>query len=424
MMSRKLTAAGLILTFSMQATAQLVIPVGGNTFTNADESIQKLIDTTGISHWKNSSDSFITYLRVNKTGEIRLSIKAAAVLPAIIQISIKGRSSTLATKSKTAKYYDAGVFRVSDTGYIAIVLKGLSRKGNWFPVISEYQVSGSAVNGQTNFVQHNSGDFFYWGRRGPSVHLNYPVADSIKVNWFYNEVTVPKGVDKTGSYFMANGFAEGYFGIQVNSAEERRVLFSVWSPFNTDDPNSIPDSLRIKLVEKGAGVQTGEFGHEGAGGQSFLRYNWKAGEIYRFLVSAKAGQHNYTVFSAYIFLPEKKEWLLIASFARPFTKPGLRHLHSFLENFEPETGDQYRKVFFGNQWVRDSSGCWTELNHARFTADNTARAGFRKDYGGGAEKNMFFLENCGFFNHYQPINSAFTRIKAGKVPESVYLLVK
>lgn len=348
-MIRILTAAGLILTCSMQATAQLVVPLGGNTFTNAGEAVQKLINTTGISHWKNSSDSFITYLRVNTTGEIRLSIKAAAAQPAIIQISIKGRSSTLAINSKTAKYYDAGVFRVSDTGYIAIVLKGLSRKGNWFPVISEYLVNGSAIKAQINFVQHNSGNFFYWGRRGPSVHLNYEVADSIEVEWFYNEVTVPKGFDKPGSYFMANGFAEGYFGILVNSSEERRVLFSVWSPFNTDDPNSIPGSLRIKLVEKGAGVQTGEFGNEGAGGQSFLRYNWKAGETYRFLVSAKAGLPNYSVFSAYILVPEKNEWLLIASFARPRTKPGLRHLHSFLENFQPETGNQYRKVFFGNQ---------------------------------------------------------------------------
>lgn len=119
-MSRILTAVGLILTCSIQATAQLAIPVGGNTFTNADETVQKLIDTTGISLWKNSSDSFITYFLVNNTSEIRLSIKAAAALPAIIQISIKDRSSTVAINSKTAKYYDAGVFRISDTGYIPV----------------------------------------------------------------------------------------------------------------------------------------------------------------------------------------------------------------------------------------------------------------------------------------------------------------
>ena len=52
-------------------------------------------------------------------------------------------------------------------------------------------------------------------------------------------MTIPKNNDVVGSYFMANGFAEGYFGIQVNSETERRILFSVWSPYKTDDPNSI-----------------------------------------------------------------------------------------------------------------------------------------------------------------------------------------
>jgi hypothetical protein len=70
---------------------------------------------------------------------------------------------------------------------------------------------------------------YYWSRRGPSCHLNYstPAADK---EYFYSELTVPLGEDKEGSYFMANGFGEGYFGIQVNSATERRVLFSVWDP--------------------------------------------------------------------------------------------------------------------------------------------------------------------------------------------------
>ena len=37
------------------------------------------------------------------------------------------------------------------------------------------------------------------------------------IEWFYSELTVPEGNDVIGSYFMANGFSEGYFGIQVNS---------------------------------------------------------------------------------------------------------------------------------------------------------------------------------------------------------------
>ena len=100
--------------------------------------------------------------------------------------------------------------------------------------------------------------------------------------WFYNEITVPAGNDVIGSYFMADGFKEGYFGMQVNSPTERHILFSVWSPFQTDDPASIPEDKKIILLKKGANVHAGEFGNEGSGGQSYLNYNWKAAILMSF----------------------------------------------------------------------------------------------------------------------------------------------
>ncbi len=38
-------------------------------------------------------------------------------------------------------------------------------------------------------------------------------------------MTVPEGDDIIGSYFMADGFNEGYFGIQVNSPAEGVYYF-------------------------------------------------------------------------------------------------------------------------------------------------------------------------------------------------------
>ncbi len=38
------------------------------------------------------------------------------------------------------------------------------------------------------------------------------------------------------------------------------------------------------------------------------------------------------------------------------------------------------------------------MTKAKFTADNTARKESRMDYSGGAEGNLFFMKNCGFFN--------------------------
>ena len=97
-----------------------------------------------------------------------------------------------------------------------------------------------------------------------------------EIVYFYNEITIPEGEDVVGSYFMANGFAEGYFGIQVNSSSERRILFSVWSPYKTNNPREIPEDQRIRLLKKGEQVHAGKFGGEGSGGQSYRKYLWKA----------------------------------------------------------------------------------------------------------------------------------------------------
>jgi hypothetical protein len=64
---------------------------------------------------------------------------------------------------------------------------------------------------------------------------------------------------------------------------------------------------------------------------------------------------------------------LIASFLRPKIVTYLKGIYSFLENFNPNSGDQERLAFYGNQWVCDQAGVWTEVTEMKLTADNTAR---------------------------------------------------
>ena len=224
-----------------------------------------------------------------------------------------------------------------------------------------------------------------------------------------NEITVPEGSYPIGSYFMANGFGEGYFGIQVNGESERRVLFSVWSPFSTDNPREIPEDQRIALLKKGEGVHGGEFGGEGSGGQSYWRYPWKAGTTYRFLNRVKPDGKGSTVYSAWFYLPEEKEWKLIASFKRPKTDTHLRRPHSFLENFADRQGYLGRGALYGNQWACDVKGKWHELTEAGFSGDDIARRGYRLDYAGGVKGKEFFMRNGGFFAEPVKIGSRFTR---------------
>lgn len=372
-----------------------------------------VITEKGLQNWSNPENRIRTYFHVEKTGTVLLALNAKVSGRSVVKITFGGISKEIKFESSEPTIVDLGSFQIQSPGYQFIELQGLKKSGVEFGRVTEILIGGSVAEGKISYVK----DDFYWGRRGPSVHLNYEIpADAGDIRWFYNEMTIPEGSDVLGSYFMANGFGEGYFGIQVNSATERRILFSVWSPFKTDDPKSIPDDQKIKLLRKGEGVYSGEFGNEGAGGQSYRKYMWKSGVTYRFLLKGEPSENNSTIYTAYFFAPEIGKWELIASFSRPQTNTYLKRLHSFLENFIPEMGGVSRQVNYSNQWICNTEGKWIELKKAKFTADATARKDARLDYAGGNLEQFFFLKNCGFFSERVPFNTFMERKPALKQP--------
>lgn len=397
--------------FAQNLSTEFSLPLAGNAFSSFHLDGSQTITNEGISNWTNPEECFTVYFRVSKPGMVRISIDEPFSIDgkSVLEFGIKNKTKRIKFDKSKKHPILIGEWKIKDTGYVALTIKGISKTKNNFPSISNLTIGGSAIQGKTAFVPNNEGNFFYWGRRGPSVHLNYQVPEKINAEWYYNEITVPVSQDIIGSYYMANGFGEGYFGIQVNSEKERRVLFSVWSPFETDDPKSIPESHKIKMLKKGTDVKTGEFGNEGSGGQSYLKYNWKAGNTYKFLLRGAPQNNNTTTYTAYFFAPELDKWLLIASFNRPETNTYLKRFHSFLENFIPEQGDKSRKVLFNNQWYCDDKGNWFEIDSARFTTDNTGNKGYRMDYSGGLDKDYFYLKDGGFFNDYTKTQSIFTR---------------
>ncbi len=413
--------AFLLVSFSNEkkdAETVVSIPLAGNAFSSKHIDGSNTITENGIENWTNAKEFFTVYFKVSKPGNFQISVEESVEVfgKSELEFSINNVAKK-AIFNTSKKAVLLGNWKINHEGYVALKIKGISKNGNQFPSINRLKISSTDYDGKISFVPNNEGNFYHWGRRGPSVHLNYQVPENINAEWYYNEVTVPENEDKIGSYFMANGFGEGYFGIQVNSASERRVLFSVWSPFNTDDPNSIPDSQKIKMIKKGENVHTGEFGSEGSGGQSYLKYNWKAGITYKFLLRGTPQNNNSTTYTAYFYTPELKKWLLIASFNRPQTNTYLKRFHSFLENFIPEQGNLSRRVLFNNQWVCDEKGIWTEINSARFTTDNTGAKGYRMDFAGGLEKESFFLKDGGFFNNFTTPKTIFTRPLNNKKPE-------
>lgn len=400
------------LLFSASAFAQtssLEIGMSGNSYVTRQHDGARITDR-GLTRWTDPKSvvSVYFYLHESTTADLSLLAKGHSE----IKVSYGKKHFKVRLDSDDFTRVPVGRISVSKPGYVRIDLQGLSMEGNSFGEVK--QLVAANVSGKSSYVT-NFAD--YWGRRGPSVHLAYklPAGDT---EWFYNEVTVPKEGETMHSYYMAAGFGEGYFGMQYNSPTERRVLFSVWSPFDTQNPKDIPDSHKIKLLRKGKDVHIGEFGNEGSGGQSYLCYPWKAGRTYKFLMQVHPDNQGNTIYTAYFYAPEEKAWRLIASFQRPLTNTWYTHAHSFLENFNPEQGYLSRKVMFGNQWARSKDGKWTRITDATFTHDATASAGVRLDYQGGETKdNRFYLMMGGFFNESVSMGTQFHCEPTGQAPE-------
>lgn len=380
------------------------IALAGNAFvTSAPSGATESITPAGLTGWTNASSITSTYFRVSNPGTLTVAVRghASAGSTGTIRVTINGAPFTITLSGARDTSIVAGEVTVTQAGYVTVALQGLSRTGTSFGEVSALEVAGTAAAGM-----HYANDSanYYWSRRGPSVHLQYTTPANTE--YFYSEITVPVGEDRIGSYFMANGFGQGYMGIQVNSSTERRVLFSVW-----DDPAGAVTTL----ASKGPGVVTGNFSGEGTGGQSYLVFNWTAGDTYRFLTRARPDGAGNTDYSAWFGAPGAA-WRLIATWKRPNISTYLTGVHSFLENFHDTRGYLDRSADYGNQWARTTSGVWSEVVTASLSGDATARNGQRLDYAGGLRNGRFYLRNGGFFAEPVALGQRFTRAASGTAP--------
>ncbi len=379
------------------------VALAGNAFvTSAPSGAEEVINDNGLANWSNANAVTSAYFRMASAGSVTIGLDAylAGSSNSTIRVTVNGTPFTVALAGTTAKTYAVGTVNVTAPGYVKVDLQGVSKDGGYFGDVSALKVTTTAT---VNYA--NDATNYYWSRRGPSVHMGYTTPANTQ--YFYNEMTIPTGQDPVGSYFMANGFGQGYFGIQVNSATERRILFSVW------DADS---GAKTTLVSKGTGVVDNTFGGEGTGGQSYLVYNWVAGNNYRFITRATPDGAGATSFSAWFYAPETGAWRYIATWKRPETTTYLTGSYSFLENFNDANGYTGRRVLYANQWARNASGTWSEVTTARLTGDATVTNAQRMDYAGGLDGGSFYLRNGGFFADYVPVNQNFTRPATGQQP--------
>jgi len=396
-------------TFDLARLQTEISTTGNSWIINNVEKSSDAITKEGITNWQDLNDTIRTFFYTEKAATIPFGIIAKG--SSEIKVSFNDKTEIIKLSNSGFDTIYIGNYTSSGKGYQHIDLQGVSKTTNTFADVKSIVFEQPEDSSSVKYIK----DDFYFGRRGPSTHLVFetPTNDT---EWMYSEIEIDNNQDVIGSYFMANGFGEGYFGIQVNSETERRILFSIWSPFKTDDPNSIPDDQKIKLLKKGEGVTTGEFGNEGSGGQSYKVFNWKAQTRYGFLTRVKPNTDNTTDYTSYFFDPETNKWHLIASFRRPQTNTYVTRPYSFLENFIPNTGALSRRGGFYNQWMRDSKGNWHEITEAKFSADATARKEARLDYSGGIANHGFYLKNCGFTDDFTEIGTQLNRTKLNAQP--------
>lgn len=407
----------LLMHFNVKSQPGISIPAFTAYAVPTEDSDEKdenklFLPKKGLHNWTDTKQHIQFYFKIRSMGNLQLSLflkndKAGNVL----RVSFAGRNFTInVPQSKSFRLVKIGSVQISDTGFYMLSISSSVKKTNTIAEIKSLELSGNAAKN----IHFNAKP----RRNSASVHLFYPLSDSLKAFSFYNEVTIPKGSDVLHSYYMACGFARGYFGIQVNSKTERRVIFSVWDAGNEAvDRNKVAEDNKVQLIAKGEDVFADGFGNEGTGGHSHWIHNWKAEETYKFLVTATTDSAaNTTTYTGYFFIPELQKWKLIAGFKAPKDGKPLRKLYSFVENFWGANGQLYRKADFGNQWIRKENGEWKELTTATFSYDVTGKAGDRIDYGAGIENSKFYLWNGGFKPANVKFNDELNRTATGEKP--------
>ncbi len=381
-----------------QSTPTLVLPAHTAYLLQAPEASRT--DTGKIVGLKAPKAQLLWGGHLSKPGTLSLSVDFSHDQKAAYAVRVKGPgidTDCILPPGKTS------TVKVSRAGWYTFTLHG---EGQGLAAVSNLTLAGTPVEGaQFNLKTRLN---------CASVHIGYPVEKGTEVEWCYNEVKAV--TDPVTTYYMACGFTRGYFGMQVNSERERRIIFSIWDAGNEAiDRKKVDSDNRVRLLAKGPGVVAEDFGNEGTGGHSHLVTDWKTADRQRFLVHAKP-DGKFTTYTGYYFSPKQRAWTLVASFRAPKDGNWLNRLYSFNENFWGDNGNLLRAAEFGPAWIRTSAGEWKQLTTGRFTHDVTGGKD-RFDYDLTVRNGRWLLQNGGFVGSSPKLGTLVENKVAANAPQ-------
>lgn len=203
-----------------------VIPFGGNGFITAgdDESApdRTRITPCGIATWSSINSTISLYFHSQYPGRVLIALRLSVPKgSSIINFSLlhydektkdfkrDDETRELRIQGTEDHLENCGIFVIPVAGYMKMDIRGVTKTGPTFAAVTHAVLisEGDSLLEDTylRFVDE-PGDF-YFGRRGPSVHLAYHLDDHTNTEYFYNEVQVPRDQDVVGAYFCAMGFA-------------------------------------------------------------------------------------------------------------------------------------------------------------------------------------------------------------------------
>jgi hypothetical protein len=228
-------------------------------------------------------------------------------------------------------------------------------------------------------------------------HLWWNLQGQRDATCLYGEITVlatHPAIYYCGANWHPGEPAGGYCGIQHNSPQERRTIFSIW--------DTSPE-LHPKVTEADPATLFNRFGGEGEGGHTHMIWPWKTNQTFQFFVQKQPGQDtNTTDARYYVYDRIIGKWRHSATINSP--NGGKRSVetlgggvNSFLENFLGRDRDLPKLALY-RLWLGSSvdkmtcltiargDGKWGQLHGAYFLAEGDPAAldrvfaGLEKDY--------------------------------------------
>ncbi len=229
-------------------------------------------------------------------------------------------------------------------------------------------------------------------------HLWWNLEGRRDATCLYGEITVlatQPGVYYCGANWHPGEPAGGYCGIQHNTVQERRTIFSIWDTSPT---------LHPRVTAADPQTVHNRFGGEGEGGHTHMLWPWQTGETFQFFVQKRPGVSPGTTDTRYyVYDLAQRRWRHSATINSPnggaaavTTLGGA--LNSFLENFLGRDR-QAPKIALYRLWLGPDvaklrcltravgDGRWGVLRGAYFLAEGspdaleTAFASLAHDYG-------------------------------------------